>query len=183
METTWRIVARRGLDGTTLRQIAEEAGYANGAIKPYFHTKAALIEATYAHVAERTLSRIDAAAAGLRGQEALRALCLEVLPLDSDLLEEARLVLSFWGQAARHDAEAGAMDATFAHWRDRLVRALTEAVEDHTLAPSAEPSVWADMIATWLAGAQVRGVVGEGGSTVQALRSQLEALLRQLARP
>jgi len=39
VESTWRVIARLGLAGATMRQIAEEAGYANGALKPYFPTK------------------------------------------------------------------------------------------------------------------------------------------------
>ena len=39
VQTTWRVIARRGLDGATLREVAAEAGYANGALKPYFPAK------------------------------------------------------------------------------------------------------------------------------------------------
>lgn len=57
IESTWRVIARRGLAGATMRQIAEEAGYANGALKPYFPTKLDLLEATFKHVYDSTQER------------------------------------------------------------------------------------------------------------------------------
>lgn len=41
IEATWQVIAQHGLSAVTMRQIAEEAGYANGALKPYFPTKSA----------------------------------------------------------------------------------------------------------------------------------------------
>src|SRR5699024_7479632 len=67
VESTWRVIARRGLAGATMRQIAEEAGYANGALKPYFPTKMDLLEATFEHVYSSTEERIRKAIEGLRG--------------------------------------------------------------------------------------------------------------------
>ena len=58
VEVTWKVIARRGFDGVTLRDIAAEAGFANGALKPYFPTRASLIRATFSHVFGRTNSRI-----------------------------------------------------------------------------------------------------------------------------
>ena len=68
VEATWRIIARHGLSGATMRQIAAEAGFANGALKPYFPTKAELVEATYAFVFDRTNRRVEVAKAQMVDQ-------------------------------------------------------------------------------------------------------------------
>jgi len=34
VDATWRIIARHGMEGATLREIATEAGFAHGALKP-----------------------------------------------------------------------------------------------------------------------------------------------------
>ncbi len=36
VEATTRIIVRQGLSGTTMRDIAAEAGFANGVVKSYF---------------------------------------------------------------------------------------------------------------------------------------------------
>ncbi|NUP73233.1 MAG: TetR family transcriptional regulator, partial [Sinomonas sp.] len=49
VDALWRIVAERGLDGATMREIAAEAGFANGALKPYFPTKDRLLDFAFEH--------------------------------------------------------------------------------------------------------------------------------------
>ncbi|UQV54259.1 TetR/AcrR family transcriptional regulator [Corynebacterium pseudodiphtheriticum] len=61
IESTWAVIARRGLANTTMREIAKQAGYANGALNPYFPNKADLLEATYNYVYAQTEVRIDEA--------------------------------------------------------------------------------------------------------------------------
>ena len=181
VETTWKVVADRGLSGATLRQIAEEAGYANGALKPYFPTKTALIDATYAHVFERTQARIDAAAAGARGLDAVRLMCREVVPRDAELVREARLVLAFWDQAARQEAEALAAAATMAAWRQRLHGMFAQAAEDGVLRPGAGLAPVVEALLAWLFGTQVTAVMDPERHGPDGLDAQLEAILSLLA--
>lgn len=181
IETAWRVVARRGLGGATLRQIADEAGYANGALKPYFPTKTDLLDATYAHVLERTQVRIAAALAGARGLEALRLLCLEILPVDPDLLDEARLVIAYWDLAARREAEAAASAATLAAWRGRLRLTLDEAHADGRLRPGVDRDAVVELMLGWLFGAQVTAVVDPDNAHRDGLTAQLDALLTLVA--
>ena len=49
VDATWRIIARLGIEGATMREIALEAGFANGALKPYFPTKDTLLEFAFGH--------------------------------------------------------------------------------------------------------------------------------------
>jgi AcrR family transcriptional regulator len=84
IEATWRLVVTGGLGAVTLRAVAAQLGYANGALKPYFATKQELLEAAYLRAFEATATRAAAKTAGRRGLEALRALCLEIMPLDRE---------------------------------------------------------------------------------------------------
>ena len=36
VDATWRIIARQGMERGTMREMAIEEGFANGALKPYF---------------------------------------------------------------------------------------------------------------------------------------------------
>src|SRR6476661_5623189 len=95
VDATWRIIARQGLESATMREIATEAGFANGALKPYFPTKDTLLEFAFSHVFNRTNLRIAEVTAGRTGLDALRAFCLEVLPLDDERVTEARIAVPF----------------------------------------------------------------------------------------
>lgn len=96
LDATWRIIARHGIEGATIREIAMEAGFANGALKAYFPTKETLLEFAIGHVFIRTNQRISGVTANKSGLAALRAFCLEVLPLDEERVNEARTVIPFW---------------------------------------------------------------------------------------
>ncbi|MBT2522576.1 TetR family transcriptional regulator [Arthrobacter sp. ISL-28] len=58
VEGTWRIIARDGIESATMRGIAAEAGFANGAVKPYFATKEETLTFAFAHVYDATNMRI-----------------------------------------------------------------------------------------------------------------------------
>ncbi len=176
-ETTWRVIARRGLGGATMRQIALEAGYANGALKPYFPTKDALLEATYQHVFERSERRIEHALRGRRGLTALRALCLEILPVDDDLLDEARLVIAFWNGAAHDPEEAALGTGALDRWRERILLALDQAEDDGELRGGVDHERTAGLLLGQLFGSQVTAVVDPVGFSAERLREHLEGLL------
>jgi AcrR family transcriptional regulator len=180
VEATWRIIARRGIEGATMRQIAAEAGFANGALKPYFPTKAELIEATYAFVFDRTNRRVEVAAEGLAGLAALEAFCREVLPLDAVRLDEARVVISFWQQAA-HDPHAAALNnASMAEWRRSLAAWLAQGRESGDLQDGVDPPAAAEVLLNFLLGTQIAAVVDSQATTAVGLEAQLAAQLDRL---
>ncbi|MDX2827605.1 TetR family transcriptional regulator [Streptomyces ipomoeae] len=39
IESVWALIGRRGLPGVTMRELAAEAGFANGGLAPYFRDK------------------------------------------------------------------------------------------------------------------------------------------------
>lgn len=174
VEVTWRVIAHRGFEGVTLRDVAAEAGFANGALKPYFPTRASLIRATFTHVFGRTNSRIEASVRGLVGLAALRAFALEVLPLDGDRLDEAKVVIPFW-QIAIHDSEFAALnDEAMLQWRNWIRGWIEQARNDGSLRGEVINGVAAESLLTFLLGAQVVAVLDEGFNGPEQLRAQLD---------
>lgn len=180
VEATWRIIARHGISGATMRQIAAEAGFANGALKPYFPTKAELIEATYAFVFDRTNRRVDAAAQGLDGLAALEAFCREVLPLDAERLDEARVVISFWQEAAHDPRGAELNNASMAQWRRSMAGWMVQARGAEELDAGVEIAAAADALLNFLLGCQISAVIDREATTAGDLEAQLAAQLGQL---
>ena len=180
VEVTWRVIARRGFDGVTLRDVAAEAGFANGALKPYFPTRASLMRATFTYVFGRTNARIENATRGLGGLDALRSFALEVLPLDADRLDEARVVIPFW-QMAIHEREfAEVNDEAMAQWRELIRGWILEGIGDGSLRRGIEVAQAAESLLTFLLGAQVVAVLDADFNRPLMLQGQLDVQLRML---
>jgi AcrR family transcriptional regulator len=174
VEVTWRVIARRGFDGVTLRDVAAAAGFANGALKPYFPTRASLVRATFTHVFGRTNARVESSIQGLAGLDALHAFAMEVLPLDEDRLDEARVVIPFW-QVAIHEPEFAALnDEAMLQWRNWIRGWIAQARDEGWLRGNVDPVVAAESFLTFLLGSQIAAVLDAGFNGPSQLRAQLE---------
>lgn len=176
VRATWRIIARDGLDRATMRSIAAEAGFANGALKPYFASKSELLTYAFGYVFDQTNARIAAAVGGLQGMAALRAFGVEVLPLDGERLDEARIVIPFW-QAAAHDAEKARIHAaSMEQWREFLEGQMERALSGDGRR-AMDPVQAAGTFLNFLLGAQVAAVLLPAGSSPSELTAQLDGWL------
>ncbi len=98
LDATWRVIGREGLDATTLRRIAQEAGYSNGVLAHYFKNKEDILVSAHMLAFARARERIVHATSGVTGIEALRRAIFEALPLDAERYLEAQVDVSFLGQ-------------------------------------------------------------------------------------
>lgn len=95
----WRVIARDGLDASTIRAIAKETNSSAGALSHYFKDKDDIL--TYAlklshrQIRERQNRKLD----GLEGVAALRELVLDNLPLDEARELETRLEIGYWARS------------------------------------------------------------------------------------
>jgi AcrR family transcriptional regulator len=99
LSATWRIIAREGIAGATIRAIAKEASCSRGILGHYFSDKEDILGAALLLSHRRVGARMAAATAGRHGMAALRAVMLEALPLDEQRDLEAQIEISFWGRA------------------------------------------------------------------------------------
>lgn len=181
--TTWRLIARHGLAGATLREVAAEAGFSNGALKPYFPTKDSLLKATFEYVFNRTNERVSQGQRRRNGLEAIRAFSREVLPLDGNRRDEARAVVAFW-QAAAHDPElAETNNASMRVWRDRVRGWLREASEVGEVRDGLDSDAAIDALITFLLGAQITATLDPDVVNPDYLEAQLESVLEGWASP
>lgn len=176
----WRLIARKGIEATTMRQLAEELGYANGALSLYFPNKRAILTAVFTHVFAATNERFAASGAGLRGEAALRAFLQEVFPFDEERLLEARIVIPFLEYAA-HDAGMRELyDRHMAQWRSELARLLDEMTAEGERAPELDVTAAIDHIIAVTVGVQATGVLLPATTEPVRLRAALDSLLRSL---
>lgn len=182
VDATWRIIARQGLESATMREIAMEAGFANGALKPYFPTKDTLLEFAFSHVFNRTNQRVAEVTAGKTGLAALRAFCLEVLPLDEERVNEARIVIPFWQKAVNDPRKAHIHQQSMEEWTSAIRRYLSEARDSGDVGPGVDDAILAGQLLNMLLGAQIEAALAPEGRAGPGLEAQLEGYLALLGK-
>lgn len=178
LEATWRLIATRGAEAATMREIARQAGYANGALSHYFPNKEALIEAAYGYVSEQTDERARVATEGKRGMAALRAFLVELAPTEEVTRLEARIVLPFWSRTVTDDRLARTNDAQLQRWRGKLVDLIGQARADGEVRTATADDVLAEQLLAMAMGLQILGLLPEHPSSA---RRQLQLIDTYLA--
>lgn len=181
LETTWRLIADRGADAATMREIARQAGYANGALAYYFANKDALIEAAYGYVFDRTNDRIRQATAGLRGLAAVRAFLVEVLPTTELTLLEARIVLPFWSRTIADQQFGQLHDQALQRWRSELRALVRQAREDGDITTAEADHLVVERALAMAMGLQVLATTPETPTPATTQRAMLDAFLAGLS--
>ncbi|XVV17014.1 TetR/AcrR family transcriptional regulator [Actinoplanes sp. CA-131856] len=159
VEAFLSVVARKGLPAATSRAIAAELGVGTGALWHYFDGFDAVTAAAYKRVSERTDERIAAASTGLRGLAAVDAMMREILPLEKETLDEAQVVVGFWGRLAANETLSAAEGDVSELWGGRLGDHLREAVDDGDLTAATPVDGIVDLLLSISVGQQVHAVM------------------------
>jgi AcrR family transcriptional regulator len=93
-----RLIASRGLDAVSLRHVAAEAGVSMGRVQHYFATKGEMLMFAFELISSRVAARFGAIAA-VDPARHLRAILLELLPLNAAARAEAPVLAAFLAQA------------------------------------------------------------------------------------
>ncbi|MFC4098806.1 TetR/AcrR family transcriptional regulator [Paenibacillus xanthanilyticus] len=98
-EAAWRVIRKEGLDGLSVRRVAEEAGISLGSLRHYFHTQDELIAFSMRLISERANARIDRLPFNGQPYHDMMLVLAELIPLDEERLSEAEVWLAFSGKA------------------------------------------------------------------------------------
>lgn len=98
-----RVTAEQGLERVSLRHVAAEAGVSPGLVQHWFRTKDEMLRFALQTVGEQVEARLARRATELEHgspREAVRALLVELLPLDEERHLEAHVAVAFGARAA-----------------------------------------------------------------------------------
>ncbi|GAA4754095.1 TetR/AcrR family transcriptional regulator [Actinomycetospora chibensis] len=96
-----RVAATRGLMDVSLRHVAAEAGVTAGMVQHYFRTKDDMMVFALDVVSARVQARLEADPTTHDGPRAVvRALLVQLLPVDDDRVLEGRVAIAFHAYAA-----------------------------------------------------------------------------------
>ena len=115
----------RGYHGTTLDDIADEAGYTKGAVYPTFKSKAGLFLALFDEVIDRRLDELRALLAPHESGEA-RLGAIARQPTDERNAQFLLLSIEFWVHAAREPALLAAFSQRYRRLRAELAELAPE---------------------------------------------------------
>jgi AcrR family transcriptional regulator len=167
-----RVAAERGLEAVSLRHVAAEAGATAGMVQHYFRTKDEMMLFALAVVSERTEARIAAAVSALGPSPTpaslLRAMLLEILPLDEERRADGKVALAFMAYSAVRPKVAAEQRKGSAGLRDFVA----------TLLPGADPVPSATSLLAMVEGLGIY-LLGDVCTVPEAL-SVLDAALERL---
>ncbi|MFK0113230.1 TetR/AcrR family transcriptional regulator [Streptomyces sp. NPDC091217] len=180
IESVWKIVGRRGLAAVTMRELAAEAGFANGGLAPYFRDKDEILLAAFQYACDATERRLEPAAdAG--GLAALRGVCHELMPLDDTRLLEARVVIAFWDRAVHDPRLSSAYESTTHRWRTLMHDCVSRARSAGEITTPAPDERIVETLFAMVLGFQVGAVLTPGTTTGQRQLEVLEGLFASYA--
>lgn len=128
LEATWRVIARNGIDGVSIREVAAEGGYSTGVVAHYFRNKDDVVRSALFRVWRQESDRIRQRTASLRGLAALEAIAREVLPLGAQRTLEMAVWMAFWSRAIGDETLSSEQQRYYSEWRALLSKHLREAV-------------------------------------------------------
>jgi len=177
LSATWRVIARAGITGATIRAIAREAHCSPGILAHYFDDKADILGSALLHSHRRVGARMTEAAAGLTGLAALRTVMLEALPLDDRRDLEAQIEISFWGRALGNPDLRELQHSEFERLCSRLRGHLQEAVDLGELAPDCDLGLATHQLVVLIDGLSAERVLYSGRVTPERQIQMLDLLL------
>lgn len=133
-EAAFRVVARTGVDGASLRLVSQAAGWSIGSMRYYFATKGELLVFALRHAADRIEERIAALPAARTPLEHLREVTAELLPLDAARREEAQVYVAFLARATVDPDLASVAEETWLQLHEPLVGHFAAAMRSRELA-------------------------------------------------
>ncbi|HKH42083.1 MAG TPA: TetR/AcrR family transcriptional regulator [Solirubrobacterales bacterium] len=177
-EALLRIVAERGLDQVSVREVASAADVSIGTVQHYFPTKDEMLAAAFAEVVRQVRARLASVERGDDIRRNLSTVLREFLPLDARRSEEARIMLAFATRAATSPALAEVQRSVLGEIHEALSEALTGAAYGHVDAADVRSAAHIAIAAA--DGLALHAVSAPGWMSRGQLAAALELLLERL---
>ncbi len=177
-----RVIARKGYEAATLRDVADEAGTSTGTLNYYYHGKDDLFAATLRAASERFQSDLGAAVAAARSpRDKLVAMARAATPATPEGREAHALWIDFWAQAARDESLRQLNERIYDRWRVEIAAIVREGQAAGAFAPAADPDAFARGYAAVIDGLATHVVLHGGFGPTEmeaACRAYVDAALR-----
>ncbi|GAB2757996.1 TetR/AcrR family transcriptional regulator [Nocardioides salsibiostraticola] len=180
------VIAREGLEGTTIRKVAAEAGSSTTVVTHYFRDKDALIAAAVQDAYAAVESRMAQLSRGFENVntsviDRLRVMLLEALPLDGVRREEARVWMAFWAAASARPELRTVQRDGYRSWRALIRAVLDEAALAGELRQDLDTDAELDLLLCLVDGVLMQATLEPRRYPAARQQQLLESALARLA--
>ncbi|HLI24528.1 MAG TPA: TetR/AcrR family transcriptional regulator [Acidimicrobiales bacterium] len=172
-----RVIGANGLQGTTVRAIAQEAGCSNGTLAHYFVNREDILTQCLLLCHRGVRDRTDIRIRAMRGLQALRILLVEALPLDEERLLEAKIEICFYGAAVGNDLLRKIQNEEVETFHLRMRRLLVQAQEDGEIGAGVDLDAMVDRCRMVVDALSVAAVMQITPPTPEIMLAHVDALL------
>lgn len=178
LEALMTIIAERGLEQASIREVAAAAGVSIGTVQYYCRSKDEMLRMSFEHVTGRILDRATGIERTGRVGAVLRRGLLEFLPLDEGRGTEARVYLAFAARAAVAPDLAAVQHRLMSESRTLCAEALALARERGQARPDLDPEAGAAAIVAMVDGLLLHMLTDPDGMPGEVAVAVLDAHLR-----
>ena len=176
----WQVIRARGVDGASIRTVAQEAGWSPGALRHYFSTQSELLTFAMRMVVERVEARVGAVEPPADPRGAVEERLHELLPLDEERRAENEIWLAFAGRALVDPRLRGVHEEVDEALRTACARALQELRDGGRLPPGLDLELEAERLHGLLDGLAFHTAMRPDRMSPQRIRSVLARHLDSL---
>jgi len=153
-------IARTGLEGATLRAVADEGGWSVGVVQYYFRNKSELLSAAVDFLAERTADKIDQQSGAPTVLSGLTEVLKQIVHEDGQrAVNSWRVWICFWAQGTNDPLLAKAVEGHARRWRERLAAIIRAGQVDGSIRRDLDPENEAAYLAAAIDGLGITSVV------------------------
>lgn len=162
LTAAFRCFSRKGLHGTTMHEIADEAGLSAGALYRYFDGKEALIEALAEESAARRADALRALEPGGGAEPLADAVANMMAGLDSPEAEvSVRLDVRLWTEALDHPEVRATAREAFASVREPVADYVRAERQAGRIRADVDPDAVGRLVISLLTGLELQRAVDE----------------------
>lgn len=177
LTAAFRCFSRKGLHGTTMQEIADEAGLSSGALYRYFEGKESLIEALAEESAARRAHALRALEPGGGAGALADAVANMMAGLGSREAEvSVRLDVRLWAEALDHAEVRETAREAFASVREPVAAYLEAEREAGRIRADVDPDAVGRLVISLLTGLELQRAL-DGKVDLDAYRAAVQALL------
>ena len=181
-EALWRVLAREGIEGVTVRSVAAEAGWTRGIIEHYFESKEQLLLHACRLAGERSLAQAKRHQGAQSGRQALRAVLLEGMPMHGERPQAARIWFSLLLAAVDDPLLAAEMVNSDAAVRAVLAGIITEMIARGELSAALDPQDEARSLLASNLGLSINAMMQPEAYGDEVVESEVDQFLARLLR-
>jgi AcrR family transcriptional regulator len=176
-----RVVARSGLNGVTMREVAAESGWSTGVLSHYFDSKRHLLHAALVEVSRQAGHHLRTAAGLQRAPlDTLRALLEEMLPLDERRTALCQVFSYFYGEGAAGGSTADELSSYYRVWRHFVCDAIVAGQADGSIRDDVNPELMAEVLVAMADGLGLQATFDMMALPAERQRKHVEALVHFL---